>query len=167
MTRPIRFRLGALMVATLVLALAGRSTVAQDATPTTEPIAVTVLGKGLPVNAPGQLLELDRITLAPGATIPTHTHPGAYVIYVESGEFGFTVLKGEAAITRTGSTTPEPFAAGPEVVGHAGDTIFENGGVVHAARNVGTTPLVLLTASLLASDQPGLQPTNEEGTPTA
>jgi hypothetical protein len=39
------------------------------------------------------------------------------------------------------------------------------GGVVHTARNVGTTPVVLLTAGLLANDQPSLQPTNDEGTP--
>jgi quercetin dioxygenase-like cupin family protein len=149
----------------LVLSLRGAMS-AQEATPAPQPIVVTDLGRGEPTNAPGNYLELDRVTIAPGATIPTHIHPGAYVISVESGDFGFTVIKGEAQITHAGSTTTEPIAAGPEVVAHAGDAIFETGGVVHAARNVGTTPVVLLTAGLLANDQPSLQPTNDEGTPT-
>ncbi|HEU5432612.1 MAG TPA: cupin domain-containing protein, partial [Thermomicrobiales bacterium] len=139
---------------------AGRAGVAQTATPAPGPIAITMLGKGQPANAPSNYLELDRVTIAPGASIPTHVHPGAYVLYVESGDFGFTVIKGQAELTRTGSTAPESLSAGPEVVGHAGDAFFENGGVVHTARNAGTTPVVLLTAGLLANDQPSLQPSN-------
>lgn len=146
----------------LVLMLSA-ATQAQDATPA-PPITITVLGKGLPA-APEQYLELDRVTFAPGATIPTHVHPGAYLLYVESGDFGFTMLKGEAQLTRAGETTSQPIAAGPEVVAHAGDVIYEDAGVVHSARNAGDMPLVLLTAGLLASNMPSLMPTNAEGTP--
>jgi quercetin dioxygenase-like cupin family protein len=163
----------ALVVAAVILAVAAREGLAcgsmggriPDATPAASPITISMLGKGMPANAPGNYLELDRVTLAPGAEIPTHVHPGAYVITVESGDFGFTVIKGEAQITRAGATESEPIAAGPEVVGHAGDAFFENGGVVHSARNLGATPVVLLTAGLLANDQPSIQMTNDEGTP--
>ena len=39
--------------------------------------------------------------------------------------------------------------------------------MVHTARNAGTTPVVLLTAGLLANGEPSLQPSNAEGTPTS
>jgi quercetin dioxygenase-like cupin family protein len=152
----------------LGLALASaRASLAQSATPAAEPIVIAMLGKGQPSNAPGNYLELDRVTIAPGGSIPMHVHPGAYVLYVESGDFGFTLIKGAAQFTKAGSTTPEDVQPGVEMVGHAGDAFFENGGVVHTARNAGTTPVVLLTAGLLANDQPSLQPSNDEGTPSA
>ena len=138
---------------------------AQDASPEVPPITDTVLGQGMPADAPGMVLQFERITIEPGAAIPTHVHPGAYVIYVESGDFGFTVIKGEAQITYAGSTTPETIAAGTEVVAHPGDMIFENAGVVHSARNAGTTQVSVLTSALLIAGQPSLQPTNNEGTP--
>lgn len=153
-------------VAALALfALAARGGLAQDASPGPSPIEVAMLGKGMPANAPGNYLELDRVTIAPGGQIPTHVHPGAYVLYVDSGDFGFTLIKGEAQLLRAGSTTPEALPVGKETVGHAGDAFFENGGTVHAARDAGTTPVVLLTAGLLANDQPSMQMTDDQGTP--
>ena len=162
------FQVLALVVAAgaLLLTAAGRAS-ADTTKSAAEPISHAILGQGMPSGAPGQVLLLERYELAPGATIPTHTHPGAYVIYVESGDFGFTVVKGAAQITRAGSTSPEAIQAGPEVVGHQGDVFFENSGVVHSARNTGTTPAVVLTAALLAADQPALQPSNDEGTPAS
>ena len=151
-----------------LLVAAGGRLAAQDATPAAQPITDTVLGRGLPTDAPGKALTLERITIAPGAAIPTHVHPGAYVIYVESGDFGFAVVKGEAQFTRGGAdAAEETVQAGAEVVAHQGDTLFENAGVVHSARNAGDTPVVVLTASLLAADEPSLQPTNDDGTPTS
>ena len=48
----------------------------------------------------------------------------------------------------------------------AGDVIFEQQGVVHTAKSTGSVPAVVLTASLLATDQPFMTMTNDEGTPT-
>ena len=64
---------------------------AQDATPAAAPVGVTaeVLGSGQPSVAPGHELSLRRITIAPGGGIPAHTHPGALVIYLESGTWGY------------------------------------------------------------------------------
>jgi steroid delta-isomerase-like uncharacterized protein len=141
------------------------ATVAPDATPPAEPIVAAILGSGLPDDAPGKVLQLERITLAPGAIIPTHVHPGTYVIRVDSGTLDFAVVKGAVELTRAGAMDSEPIPAGGEVVVEAGDTIFENGGVVHTAGNPGTTPVVLLTAALLAAGEPDLQLTNDDGTP--
>jgi quercetin dioxygenase-like cupin family protein len=165
MTQSTRRCLSAATVALALILVGSASTQAQEATPASA-ITITVLGVGMPTAAPGQYLELDRVTFAPGATIPTHVHPGAYLLYVESGDFGFTVLKGEAQLTRAGESTPQTITAGAEVVGHAGDVFYEDAGVVHSARNAGDGPLVLLTAGLLASNMPSLMPSNAEGTPT-
>lgn len=132
-----------------------------------QPIQNTVLAAGMPNDAPGMVLQLERYEFAPGAEIPMHVHPGAYVISVQSGQFGFTVVKGEAILTRAGTTTPERIAAGAEVVARAGDAIFENGGVIHSARNAGDTPVVVLTAALLEAREPSLQPTNKDGMPVS
>lgn len=164
-----RRTMSGLLSLTLVLGLAGAANhvaVAQSATPAAAPIVVTMLGKGEPANAPGNYLELDRVTIAPGGSIPTHVHPGAYVLYVESSDFGFTLIEGAAQFTEAGATTAQELTPGVERVGHAGDVFFENGGVVHSARNAGTAPLVLATAGLLADNMPSLVPTNDEGTPT-
>ena len=153
-------------IATLVWIVAPRGiSLAQEATPDAPPITDTVLGSGMPLDAPGYVLQLERITIAPGAEIPTHVHPGAYVIYVESGDFGFTVVKGEALLTKAGSTEPETIAAGSEVIAHAGDVIYEDTGVVHSARNAGTEMVSVLTSALLMSGMPSLMPTNDQGTP--
>jgi quercetin dioxygenase-like cupin family protein len=153
-----------IVVVAALLLLAARATSAQEATPA-QPIVNEVLGRGLPNDAPGMVLQLEQYTFAPDAVIPTHTHPGAYLIYVESGDFGFTVIKGDAEITHAGATQPEPIQAGAEVVAHQGDAIFENGGVVHSARNAGSTPVVIITAALLSADQPSITMTNDAGTP--
>lgn len=156
----------AVALAALVLATAG-GTLAQDATPEAQPVTDTVLAMGVPNDAPGKMLQVERITIAPGAAIPSHIHPGAYAIYVESGQFGFTVTKGEAELTRAGSSSVEMIVEGSEVIARPGDSIFENGGVVHSARNAGDTPVVVLTGALLTAHVPSLQPTNDEGTPVS
>jgi quercetin dioxygenase-like cupin family protein len=149
---------------------------AQDsATPTgPEPITIQTLGSGAPSNSPGNAILLLRVTLQPGAAFPAHIHPGALVIAVESGDFAFTVIQGEADATRGVATgTPEPteqLTAGQEVVFHAGDEIFEQAGVVHTARNAGDVPAVVLVAGLVDPTQPFLQPMGDMsgmGTPTS
>ena len=164
MQTPRRLQCLIVAVGALMLLAARATSAAQDATPA-QPIMNEVLGRGLPNDAPGKVLQLEQYTFAPEAVIPTHTHPGAYLIYVESGDFGFTVIKGDAEITHAGSTEAEPIQAGAEVVAHQGDALFENGGVVHSARNAGTTPVVVYTAALLDTNQPGITMTNDEGTP--
>jgi quercetin dioxygenase-like cupin family protein len=170
MHRQIR-RLWACALLVAALAAGTAAAIAQDDSPATaEPITVQALGAGLPSDAPGKQLLLLRVTILPGAGFPAHVHPGALVIVVESGEFGFTVLEGEAdytpaAVDGTTAAT-EQLAVGEEIVAHAGDQIFEQAGVIHTAHNVGDSPAVVLVAGLVDPTQPFLQPMDMEmGTP--
>jgi quercetin dioxygenase-like cupin family protein len=167
--RPVRSVI-AIAAAVLLLGVLPARLFAQSATPMAspamQPVTVEMLGSGMPNNAPGLSLELQRFTLQPGATVPKHVHPGAYVITVQSGQLGIAVVKGNVQFTKAGSTTPQTISAGTDVIGQAGDTFFEQGGVVHSARNVGSTPTVVLAAALLDPKMPFLMPTNDQGTPT-
>lgn len=137
---------------------------AQGATPTAAPgavgVAFQVLGRGLPKGSPGQALSLLRVTLQPGGTVATHTHPGQTVLYVDSGTFGYTLYQGEVQLTRAAvAGTPGPteqLTPGTEAILHPGDWLFEQG-VVHSARNAGDTPAVVLIAALTAADKPFTQ----------
>lgn len=117
-----------------------------------------VLRAGHPINAPGEVLELVRYTIAPGTQLPTHTHPGMQVAYVESGELTYTVVVGNVEVQRTATAgTPGPVdvvKSGEATVIHTGDSFVEVQGLVHNGRSTGTEPLVILVASLLTSDQP-------------
>lgn len=138
-----------------------------------EPIVIEPLAAGMPSDAPGKQILLLRVTLQPGAEFPAHIHPGALVISVQEGDFTFVVISGEAQATRAATNgTPEPteiLATGEEAVFHAGDAIFEQAGVVHTAKNNGSTPVVVLVAGLVDPTQPFLQPVevHDMGTPAA
>ena len=128
---------------------------AREAMERSEPITSTVLAKGSPVDAPGKMLQLERYTLAEGASMPEQSRPGAFVVYVQQGLFAFAVVEGEAAVTKAGSPRSDIIEAGTEVIAYPGDEIFINGGVVHTARNAGSTTVVVLTAALTTGENPG------------
>ena len=161
MTIDLRRRVAPLLLLVVILAgLAVGSGQAQDAaTPTVAPVVREVLGDGEPVAAPGQSLELVRFTIAPGTTLPAHTHPGMQVAWLEAGELEYTVITGEVPITRAGAAPGTP---GPvEVLGEGqtttflpGDSWAEPEGVVHFGRNAGTEPVVILVASLFTTGAP-------------
>ena len=132
---------------------------AQDATPTAGPVGVTaqLLGSGQPADAPGPELSLRRITIEPGGGISAHTHPGALVIYVESGTWGYTTLGGVAQLTRAATNgTPSPaedMPVGEEVLLSAGDWLFVED-PADEIRNTGDEPVVLLIAGLTRVGEP-------------
>ena len=157
----------AVLVSLVVVVLAGSlaygrvapGIVAQDATPAAGGVVAELLGHGLPTAAPGFDLSLYRVTLGPGGVVPPHTHPGAGVVYVESGTFGFTPLEGEAWLIRAGvAATPdaqgEMLAHGTEVMLTAGDALFFPGEHGDAGRNAGDGPVVLLLANLHTAGEP-------------
>ena len=165
----------ALLVSVVLVLLAGAfaagrvhpGAAAQDATPAAE-VALEPLGHGLPAAAPGYELSLYRVALAPGAAVPPHTHPGASVLYVESGTVGFTLVEGEASLTRAGAAaTPaaegEPLTIGTEVTLAAGDALFFPGEHGDSARNAGDGPAVVWLANLYTAGEPFL---TLIGTPT-
>ena len=168
----------ALLVSAVVVVLAGSlaygrldpGTAAQDATPGAAEVTLEILGHGLPSMAPGHDLSIARVTVPPGGIVPPHTHPGASVLYVESGTLGITVLEGEASLTRAGAgATPEaqaePVPLGAEVVLDPGDVLFFAGPHGDSARNAGDGTLVVWLASLFTEGEPYLM-LMEMGTPT-
>ena len=77
-----------------------------------------------------------RVDIAPGVAFPNHTHPGEEIIYVIEG-------------------TMEYFVDGqPPVTLKAGDVLFVPKGVVHSAKNVGTTNAAELGTYIVPIGQP-------------
>ena len=115
-----------------------------------------VLSDGTPLAAPGQTLSLVRFTFVPGAVIAPHTHPGEQAVSVVSGTLGYTVLCGHADVVHASvdgaAQVRERLNPGPEVFFQPGDSFTEVEGIVHFGRNAGSGPLVLLVASLFATD---------------
>ena len=161
--RDVAVRLGAGGLAALLLASGRRSVgAAQDATPAatpTGPVGVSAqpMGSGQPAAAPGLELTLRRITIAPGGRIPAHIHPGALVIFVEAGSFGYTTLGGTVQLTRAAvGGTPSPAEAvslGAEVVLSPGDWVFVED-PQDDARNAGDDDVVVLIAGLTRVGEP-------------
>jgi hypothetical protein len=133
---------------------------AQDATPPPSGavgVTVQVLGTGLPSASPGLALTLRRLTIAPGGRLPAHSHPGALVIFVEAGTWGYTVLGGVAQLTRAavgGTPTPtEEMPVGTEVILGPGDWISIED-PQDEFRNAGEEDVVLVSANLAKVGEP-------------
>ena len=73
------------------------------------------------LDIPGYEEVQARVDLAPGVTAPNHKHPGEEIIYVIEGTIEYR-LEGQKPKTL-----------------NAGDVLFIPTGVVHSAKNVGTT----------------------------
>ena len=166
--RHVAVRLGAGGVAALLLtaSTARKATAAQDASPAASPppiegVSAALLGSGETAFAPGMLLALRRITLAPGAEVPAHRHPGTHIIVLEAGTFGFTSLSDGAQLHRAGTGsapagTPTPPAImpnGTEVILHPGDWIFAEE-PQDAIRNAGEDDVVFLVATVTPVGEP-------------
>jgi quercetin dioxygenase-like cupin family protein len=146
---------------------------AQDATP--GPISAIELAPGVTAEvyagapsdrAPGQTVYLARFVFAPGAEIFPHSHPGSTVLGVQSGELGWTLIKGTAHVLRgaaAGATGPveDLTAPGTDVVLEPGDAIWYEDDVVHTARGAGDEPAVVLGTLVLTTGQPLLMPAAE------
>jgi quercetin dioxygenase-like cupin family protein len=132
---------------------------AQDATPAAGPVGVTaeLLGSGETTAAPGHELSLRRVSIAPGGGIPAHTHPGALVIYLESGTWGYTALSEGTQLTRAATNgTPGPteeMAVGEEIILNAGDWLYVED-PSDDIRNAGDEPVVLFIAGLTRVGEP-------------
>lgn len=157
---------GGVAIALLAASAQFQQTVAhaQDATPAASPagaIGVTSkpLGAGQPAAASGLELTLRRITIAPGGHIPPHTHPGALVILVEAGSFGYTALGGTILSSQIGTDggTPAhtglPVGIGVETVFGPGDWLFVDD-PSDDVRNAGSDDVVLLVAGLTLIGEP-------------
>ncbi|CAN5567495.1 hypothetical protein BH10ACT3_BH10ACT3_04070 [soil metagenome] len=104
-----------------------------------------------PPGAEGRTLSLVRYTIAPGAKLAPHEHPGVQMAYIESGTLTYTVVSGPATVQRAGAND-RVVAPGPTTIElAAGDSVIEIDGMVHFGENRTAEPIVIL-ASLLTED---------------
>ena len=87
------------------------------------------------LSAPGREVVQVRVEFEPGAGFPDHTHPGEEIIYVIEGTFEYVI-------------------AGKVSRAKAGEVLFVPAGVVHSAKNVGTTKAAELATYIVEKGKP-------------
>lgn len=143
----------------------------QQATPASgTPAAVAVVREVLtetePATAPGAVFQLLRYTIPANLTLPAHTHPGIQMNVIGAGVLTYYVVAdGEIQVTRADGTE-ETFGPGESTTFTVDDAFIEPAGIVHYGANLGTAPVVIVTAALLAADEPP-SALVEEATPEA
>lgn len=135
-----------------------------SATPAAGGVVREVLASSDPKEAPGEVLSLVRYTIPAGAKLPVHKHPGDQMATVISGTLTYHVVaNGDVPITRANGTK-ETAHPGDTVVFTVGDSWVEPEGMIHYAENRTDQPVVLLSSSLFAGNEP---PTELVATPAA
>ena len=107
-----------------------------------------VLSVTLPLNAPGQVLYLTRVTYAPKAKGSVHYHEGTQIFRVESGALTYRVNAGTAMLTRA-SGAVEKLKSTTTIL-RKGDSVIETSSLVHWASNNTNKKTTLITAALLS-----------------
>jgi quercetin dioxygenase-like cupin family protein len=127
----------------------------ETSSPNTYSQSVTreVLASGYPTQDQKQILELVRYTIAPRTKLPTHIHPGMQIERVEAGTLTYTVVEGEAKVTKPNGTELI-LQAGKTIQLTVGDSLVESAGMVHYGENKTDSPVILLSASLFDANQP-------------
>jgi len=88
------------------------------------------------LSIPGREVIQVVVELAPGVTAPAHTHPGEEIIYVIEGLWEYQV-EGK-----------------PPVTLKAGEVLFIPAGMVHSAKNVGSTNGAELATYIVEKGKP-------------
>ena len=150
-------------VAALLTALAALTApvvVGQDDPPAWSPSPVapgvvrTVLADSWSDAAPDDRLELTRIALAPGASVPAHTRPGDELLFVEQGALTVTTLAGPDRAVDTGDG---PGVIHREMYGE-GRSIVAGPTDIQLWENQTTEPTVVLSMALLHGEDPAIFP---------
>ena len=147
-----------LMVAIVVVSCGGDG---DDSTPqVTDGVTEVVrqlLAEASPDTAQGQLLELTRVIIPPNGSIAPHTHPGPQLAIIVLGTITYTVIDGEATVTRAAASDDQEivtYTSGDTLELRAGDSIFEPTGMVHRASNETKEPVVIYLSSLFPAGAP-------------
>lgn len=132
---------------------------AGGATGTTLAVQRDVLGEMAdPPGATGRTLSLVRYTIAPGAKLAPHIHPGVQMARIETGTLSYTIEEGTAVIRRAGASADEQVTGPTTTTLGPGDTVQEVAGMVHFGANATDQPIVII-ASLLTETGEGLSVT--------
>jgi len=129
------------------------TTTASDASPTaTVAVQKDVLGTDVdPPGALGRTLTLIRYTIAPGAKLAPHVHPGVQMASIQSGSLTYTVVSGTATVQRAGGSAVEPVTGPSTITLGPGDAVIEKDDMVHFGANTTDGPVVIV-ATLLTED---------------
>lgn len=112
-------------------------------------ITRTVLSVSRPANAPGQVLYLTRVRIAPKSRLTEHFHDGTQIASVQSGVLSYRITSGTVTITGRNGTVRT--VTGPRTVRiRAGESLVEGAGLTHYGSNATSKPVVILTAALIA-----------------
>ena len=157
--KKLRFFAPVLLVASLVFIAC--SDEGDDAPPSvadgvTE-VARQLLAEASPDTAQGQMLELTRVIVPAGESLAPHTHPGPQLAVIVAGTLTYTVIDGEATVTRAAATDNEDvvmYASGDTFELNAGDSISETALMVHRAANEGDQPVIIYLSSLFPTGEP-------------
>jgi quercetin dioxygenase-like cupin family protein/uncharacterized protein YgiM (DUF1202 family) len=137
-----------LMLVPVAHAQDGTSSATPEASPLAEqaPVDITEIFSAELESFPASpvSVRLLRITLAPGASSPMHSHPGHEFDYVESGTLTVD-SEGEAVVVRDGESTTGPLA-GEQLA--AGELVHFPAGTGMFLQNTSDEDLVLLSAVL-------------------
>jgi quercetin dioxygenase-like cupin family protein len=126
----------------------------------TQSVSREVLASGYPTQDKKQILELVRYTIPPRTKLPTHTHPGMQIERVEAGTLTYTVVQGEAKVTKANGT--QVILQKRTIQLTVGDSLVEPAGMVHYGENQTNKPIILLSASVFNANQPKAILTNPE-----
>lgn len=88
------------------------------------------------LSIPGREAIQSIVEIAPGLTVPKHTHPGEEIIYVLEGSLEYEV-EGKSPVTLK-----------------AGEVLFIPAGVIHSATNVGTGKGAELSTYIVEKGKP-------------
>ncbi|MDQ3696387.1 MAG: cupin domain-containing protein [Chloroflexota bacterium] len=144
-----------LSLASVPVVVANQHATPANGTPAaTTTVVREVLVESEPATAPGELFQLVRYTIPAHLTLPAHTHPGIQMNTIEAGTLTYSVVAaGEIQVTRANGAD-ETFGPGESTTFAVGDSFVEPAGIVHHGANLTSEPVRILTASLLAANEP-------------
>jgi quercetin dioxygenase-like cupin family protein len=88
------------------------------------------------LSIPGREVIQSIVEIAPGLTVPKHTHPGEEIIYALEGSLEYQV-EGKSPVTLK-----------------AGEVLFIPAGLIHSATNVGTGKGAELSTCIVEKGKP-------------
>jgi quercetin dioxygenase-like cupin family protein len=111
-----------------------------------------------PVGAKGRTLGLSRVTIPPHVQLARHHHAGTQIAYVQRGTLTYFVKTGAVTVFR-GAADQHPrvvrrVTAGKTGKVFAGEWVIEQPHVIHFGANDGSTPVVILLATLFTNGSP-------------
>lgn len=134
-----------------------------------EPVIRQILAESDdPPGAQGSRLTLVRYTIAPGAELAPHVHPGVQMAAILQGVLSYRVIEGTVVIHRAVGMDGRP-AEVEEITGpaetalHPGDAVVEDGTMLHYGANRTEEPVHILAALLTDPAAELAQPVDTAG----